>query len=68
VLLQQHRADESDDGRVVGKMPMTLERRLISLLSRSNGAWCGDITYVRTWEGWAYLATVIDLATRRVIG
>jgi len=31
-------------------------------------AWCGDITYVRTWEGWAYLATVIDLATRQVVG
>ena len=28
----------------------------------------GDITYVWTWEGWAYLATVIDLATRRVVG
>jgi putative transposase len=31
-------------------------------------AWCGDITYVRTWEGWAYLATVIDVASRRVVG
>jgi len=30
--------------------------------------WCGDITYVRTWEGWAYLATVIDLSSRRVVG
>src|SRR5665648_370441 len=30
--------------------------------------WCGDISYVRTWEGWAYLATVIDLASRRVVG
>ena len=28
----------------------------------------GDITYVATWEGWAYLATVIDLASRRVVG
>ena len=28
----------------------------------------GDITYIRTWEGWAYLATVIDLASRRVVG
>jgi transposase InsO family protein len=28
----------------------------------------GDITYVRTWSGWLYLATVIDLATRKVIG
>jgi transposase InsO family protein len=28
----------------------------------------GDITYIMTWEGWAYLATVIDLASRRVVG
>ncbi len=28
----------------------------------------GDITYIRTWEGWLYLATVIDLASRRVVG
>jgi transposase InsO family protein len=33
-----------------------------------NQVWCGDITYIRTWEGWLYLATVIDLASRRVIG
>ena len=28
----------------------------------------GDITYIPTWQGWAFLATVIDCATRRVIG
>jgi transposase InsO family protein len=28
----------------------------------------GDITYIATWEGWAYLATVIDLSSRRVVG
>ena len=28
----------------------------------------GDITYIWTWEGWAYLATVIDLGSRRVVG
>jgi putative transposase len=28
----------------------------------------GDITYINTWEGWAYLATVIDLGSRRVVG
>ena len=28
----------------------------------------GDITYIPTWEGWAFLATVIDCATRKVIG
>ncbi|MCT2121407.1 IS3 family transposase, partial [Dietzia cinnamea] len=33
-----------------------------------NTKWCGDITYVRTWNGWAYLATVIDLHSRMVVG
>jgi transposase InsO family protein len=28
----------------------------------------GDITYIETWQGWAFLATVIDCATRKVIG
>ena len=28
----------------------------------------GDITYIPTWQGWAFLATVIDCATRKVIG
>ena len=30
--------------------------------------WAGDITYPRTGEGWLFLATVIDLFSRRVIG
>lgn len=30
--------------------------------------WVGDITYLRTGEGWLFLATVIDLFSRRVIG
>ena len=28
----------------------------------------GDITYIRTWQGWLYLATVIDCCTREVLG
>lgn len=35
---------------------------------RPNEKWCGDITYVKTWDGWAYLATVIDLHSRKVVG
>lgn len=34
----------------------------------ANQKWCGDVTYVKTWDGWAYLATVIDLHSRRVVG
>ena len=33
-----------------------------------DSVWCGDISYVRTWQGWVYLATVIDLSSRRVVG
>jgi transposase InsO family protein len=36
--------------------------------SRLNSRWCGDITYIRTWQGWLFLATVIDIASRRVVG
>jgi transposase InsO family protein len=36
--------------------------------SKLNTRWCGDITYIHTWEGWLYLATVIDIASRRIVG
>jgi hypothetical protein len=36
--------------------------------SRINTRWCGDITYIPTWEGWPHVATVIDIAFRRVVG
>jgi transposase InsO family protein len=52
------------------------ETKAIDLICRNFGvgvreidtAWCGDITYVRTWEGWLYLATEIDFESRRVVG
>ncbi len=30
--------------------------------------WCGDITYVKTGEGWLYVASVLDLGSRRLLG
>ncbi len=30
--------------------------------------WLGDITYVPTWEGWLYLAVLLDAHSRRVVG
>ncbi len=35
---------------------------------RINQAWVSDITYIRTSEGWLYLAAVMDLASRRIVG
>lgn len=33
-----------------------------------NSVWAGDITYLPTREGWLYLAALIDLSSRRIIG
>ena len=37
-------------------------------VARPNEAWVTDITHIRTHEGWLYLAVVIDLYSRRVVG
>lgn len=34
----------------------------------ANLAWASDITYIHTNEGWLYLATVIDLFNRKIVG
>ena len=35
---------------------------------RPNVAWCQDITYIQTLEGWLFVASVIDVGSRRLIG
>jgi putative transposase len=34
----------------------------------ANRLWCADITYLPTWEGWLYLASVIDCFSRMIVG
>jgi putative transposase len=70
------------DGRV-GRLPRRWKRTTLSnhrlgyspnLLANDfsaqapNTVWVGDITYIRTWEGWLYLASLLDLYARRVVG
>lgn len=35
---------------------------------QANTLWVGDITYIRTYQSWSYLACVLDLATKEVVG
>ena len=35
---------------------------------RSNQLWILDFTYVSTWQGWQYVAFVIDVYARRIVG
>ena len=37
-------------------------------VERPNQVWCGDVTYVWTGATWLYLAVVLDLYKRRVVG
>jgi transposase InsO family protein len=46
--------------------PNLLERRFEP--GAINRVWAGDITYVRTRQGWSYLAIVMDLHSRRIVG
>lgn len=46
--------------------PNLLERQFN--VAAANRYWVGDITYIPTDEGWLYLAVVIDLYSRQVIG
>jgi transposase InsO family protein len=48
--------------------PDLLQRDFDPASSGPGERFVGDITYLRTGQGWLYLATVIDLATRMVVG
>jgi putative transposase len=46
--------------------PNLLQQKFMA--SVPNRVWLADITYIPTGEGWLYLAAVLDLATRKVVG
>ena len=67
---------------LVGRQPRRFRRTTIAdpkvqlddLVQRNFSAsapdqkWFGDITYIRTWEGWLYLAVILDAYSRKVVG
>jgi putative transposase len=60
------RTTESNHAHPVA--PNLLERQFDVHGVALNRVWVSDITYVPTAEGWLYLAVVLDLASRRVVG
>lgn len=46
--------------------PNQLEQQFT--VSKKNLVWCGDVTYIPTRAGWLYLAVLVDLYSRRVVG
>jgi transposase InsO family protein len=49
--------------------PNALAREVaVATIPRPNQVWASDMTYIATREGWLYLAIVLDLRSRRVVG
>ena len=49
--------------------PNVLDRQFaVETIAQPNRVWAADITYLPTREGWLYLAVILDLASRRVVG
>jgi putative transposase len=53
-------------GRASIITPNKLQREFT--VEEPDRAWVTDITYIRTWQGWLYLAVVMDLFGRKVVG
>ena len=53
-------------GKPVKLIPDLVKRNFE--VSKPNRVWVSDITYIRTWEGWLYLAIVMDLFSRKIVG
>lgn len=51
---------------LAGPIPDLVDRDFTA--NKPGAKMVGDITYISTWEGWLYLATVIDCTTRKIVG
>lgn len=63
-IKRKPRTTDSNHGLPIA--PNLLERNFTA--SAPNTAWVADITYVHTDEGWLYLAAIMDLCTRKIVG
>ena len=49
-------------------LPIAPNRLQKAVATRPNQIWVGDITYIKTAQGWLYLAAIMDLYSRRIVG
>jgi putative transposase len=61
--LHSYRTRRASVSKPAVLIPNRLQRQFT--VTRPNTAWVTDITCIRTWQGWLYLAVVMDLFSRR---
>jgi putative transposase len=64
--LRGYKVPRTVKGRPSIIAPNRLQREFT--VDTPDQAWVTDITYIRTWQGWLYLAVVLDLYSRKVVG
>jgi len=60
-------ANPDNDSRCCRPRPLDRVNRQFSA-DRPNQLWVSDFTYVSTWQGWLYVAFVVDVFARRIVG
>ena len=63
---RRYRVCTTDSKHSLPVAPNLLDRNFMA--DRPNQVWLADITYIATGEGWLYLAVILDLFTRKVVG
>jgi transposase InsO family protein len=63
---RRFRVGTTDSNHALPIAPNLLARNFT--VAAPNTVWVGDMTYIRTGEGWLYLAVVLDLFSRRIVG
>lgn len=58
----------TDSRHALPVAPNLVERRFDEVASAPNKLWVSDLTYVRTWQGWAFLCVFLDVFSRKVVG
>src|SRR5271168_3614600 len=63
---RRFRVSTTDSNHALPIAPNLLWRNFT--VAQANTVWAGDMTYIPTGEGWLYLAVVLDLFSRRIVG
>jgi len=63
---RRFRVSTTDSNHALPIAPNLLARNFT--VAQANTVWAGDMTYIPTGEGWLYLAAVLDLFSRRIVG
>jgi putative transposase len=66
IMARPYRVRTTDSRHDLPIAPNLLDRNFVA--PAPNGVWLADITYIETDQGWLYLATVLDLYSRKIVG